>query len=329
MEKRNLKPLEVSALGLGCMGMTGFYGHANKDQCIQVIRTAFENGITFLDTADSYGFGGNEELVGAAIAPFRDNVRIATKVGVVRNRDTPNIVSINGTPDYIRQQCTSSLKKLGIPIIDLYYLHHIDPNTPIEDTIQAMAQLVTEGKIRHIGLGEMRTDDIRRAHAVHPICAVQTEYSLFSREAEEQLLPLCNELGIGFVACSPLCRGFLSGMITSFQDLAPTDFRRRLPRFHPENFTHNFSIVTSLQKVAQERACTLSQLALAWVLVQSPTIVPLFGTTQQLHVQDNIKSLGIPLTKDDVDRLNDIVTRGSVRGARYPEVVKQFYTQTT
>ena len=265
MDKKRIGTLEVSALSLGCMGMTGFYGNADREQCIQTIQTAFEQGISFFDTADNYGFGENESLLGSAIAPFRGKVSIATKVGVVRNRETPNIVSINGTPEYIKKQCTISLKRLGISTIDLYYLHHIDPNTPIEETVHAMAQLVAEGMVRHIGLGELSAENIRRAHKVHPITVIQAEYSLFSREAEKHIIPLCKELGIGFVACAPICRGLLSGDITSFQDLAPDDSRRKFPRFEPKNLAHNLKTVLALKKVALHKSFSLSQLALAWV----------------------------------------------------------------
>jgi aryl-alcohol dehydrogenase-like predicted oxidoreductase len=307
------------------MGMTGFYGQVDKKQCIQTIRTALENGITFLDTADNYGFGDNETLVGEAIASSRKNIRIATKVGVVRKRENPQVVSINGTPQYIKQQCVNSLKRLSVPVIDLYYLHHIDRNTPIEETIHAMAGLVADGLVRHIGLCEMGVQYIRRAQAVHPITVVQAEYSLFSRTAEEQILPLCKELGIGFVACSPICRGLLSGTITSFQDWAPGDFRQNFPRFQTENLTHNLSIVSSLKKIADAKSCSLTQLSLAWVAAQSPSIVPLFGTTQAIHVLENVKSKKIHLIQSEIDQINGIVSRGIVRGDRHSEWSKQLY----
>lgn len=307
------------------MGMTGFYGHANRDQCIKTIQAAFEHGITFLDTADNYGFGDNEILVGAAIAPFRNKISIATKVGVVRKRETPNIFSINGTPEYIKQQCTASLKRLGISTIDLYYLHHIDPNTPIEKSIHAMADLVTEGKVRHIGLGEMPVEQIRRAHKIHSITAIQAEYSLFSRDAESQIIPLCKELGIGLIACAPLCRGLLSGTIHSFDNLAPNDARRIFPRFESKNLAHNFQIILALKKIAESKSCTGAQLALAWVATQSPSFIPLFGTTQVDHLQENIKSMKINLSQTDIDAINEIVAKGVVRGYRLPETIKHVY----
>jgi len=305
--------------------MTGFYGNADREQCIQTIQTAFEQGISFFDTADNYGFGENESLLGAAIAPFRGKASIATKVGVVRNRETPNIVSINGTPEYIKKQCAISLKRLGISTIDLYYLHHIDPNTPIEETIHAMAQLVAKGMVRHIGLGELSAENIRRAHKVHPITAIQAEYSLFSREAEKRIIPLCKELGIGFVACAPICRGLLSGDITSFQDLAPNDSRRKFPRFESENVVHNLKIVSALKKVAQHKPCSLSQLALAWISSQSASFVPLFGTTQPAHLMENIKSTELLLTQIEIDAINEIVSNGIIHGERHPETVKPLY----
>lgn len=325
MQVKKLNTFEVSSIGLGCMGMTGFYGYVDPKQCCQTIHTAIENGITLLDTADNYGFGTNETLVGAAIAKVRNKVFIATKVGVVCDKATPHKVSINGTSQYIKQQCLNSLKRLGISVIDLYYLHHIDPNTPIEETIHAMGELVSAGYIRHIGLCEMEAQYIRRAHAVHPIAAIQAEYSIFSRMAEDKILPLCKELGIGFVACSPISRGLLSGKISSFQDLALGDSRQKFPRFQIENLSHNLSIVHSLQKIADENACSLSQLSLAWIAAKSPFVVPIFGTTQSIHVLENSKSTNIHLTEQTIDKINTIVAREVVHGDRHPEIMKQFY----
>lgn len=325
MNKKQLGSLEISALGLGCMGMSGFYGEVDREQCFQTIQAAFELGITFFDTADNYGFGDNEILVGAAIAPFRNKVSIATKVGVVRKRETPNIFSINGSPEYIKQQCTASLRRLGISTIDLYYLHHIDPKTPIEQSIHAMAELVAEGKILHIGLGEMPAEYIRRAHKIHPITAIQIEYSLFSRDAESHLIPLCKELGIGLIACAPLCRGLLSANNHSFDNLSSNDARRMFPRFESGNLTHNLQIVSMLKKLAQHKSCTVAQLALAWIAHQSATFVPLFGTTQEAHVQENIKSMKIKLTQTEVNAINEILQKNTVRGARLPAIVKNIY----
>jgi aryl-alcohol dehydrogenase-like predicted oxidoreductase len=321
MDKKRFGMLEISALGLGCMGMTGFYGKADREQCIQTIQAAFERGITFFDTADNYGFGDNEILVGAAIAPFRDKVSVATKVGVVRKRETPDSFSINGSPEYIRQQCSASLQRLGLATIDLYYLHHVDPNTPIEDSIQAMAELVAEGKVLHIGLGEMPVEQIRRAHQIHPITAIQTEYSLFSREAESQIIPLCKELGIGLIACAPLCRGLLCASQRSFDNLVPNDARRMLPRFASKNLAHNLKIVTALKKIAQGKSCTVAQLALAWIANQSATFIPLFGTTQVAHAQENTKSMKIQLTQTEIDAINEIVQKSIVRGSRLPRAI--------
>ncbi len=325
MDKKKLGTLEVSSLGLGCMGMTGFYGHADREKCIQTIQTAFEHGISFFDTADNYGFGSNEELVGSAVAPFRNKVSIATKVGVVRSRETPNIVSINGTAEYIKRQCAVSLKRLGVSTIDLYYLHHVDPNTPIEETIHAMAQLVAEGKVRHLGLGEISIKNIRAAHKVHPITAIQAEYSLFSRGAEKQIIPLCKELGIGFIPCAPICRGLLSGTITSFQDLALDNFRRKFPRFEPANLTHNFKIVSLLKKVALAKSCSLSQLALGWIFAQSDSFVPLFGTTRTSHLLENIQSKDIVFTQTEIDEMNEIVFNNMIHGNRHSEMSRQLY----
>lgn len=319
MAKKRIGTLEVSALGLGCMGMTGFYGKADRRRCIQTIQMAFENGVAFFDTADNYGFGENEELLGAAVAPFRDKVSIATKVGVVRSREAPNIVTINGTPEYIKKQCKASLRRLGIEKIDLYYYHHVDPNTPIEETMRAMAELVAEGKVRHIGLGEVGAENIRRAHKVHPIAAVQAEYSLFSRDAEEHIIPLCEELGIGFVACAPLSRGLLSGV----HELGPDDSRRIFPRFEPKNLSHNLKIVSELAKVAHAKSCSLAQLALGWVSSQSTSIIPIFGTTRPDHLLENLKK--VSLTQVEIDAMNEIVAKGVVHGSRLPEVAKSLY----
>ena len=325
MNKIRLGTLEISDFGLGCMGMTGFYGLSDRNQCIQTIQVAFEQGISFFDTADNYGFGDNESLLGTAIASFRNKVSIATKVGVVRSKETPNTFSINGMPKYIKKQCAISLKRLGGSTIDLYYLHHIDPTTPIEESIHAMSELVAEGKVRHIGLCEMPIEQIRRAHKIHPITAIQTEYSLFSRDAESQIIPICKELGIKLIACAPLCRGLLSGAIHSFDDLAPDDARRMLPRFESENLVHNFKIVSELKKIVQGKPCTVAQLALAWVVSQSASFVPLFGTTQSKHLQENIKSAKIKLAQTEIDAIDEIVSKGIVRGSRHPEIIQHIY----
>jgi aryl-alcohol dehydrogenase-like predicted oxidoreductase len=323
MDKKRIGKLEVSALGLGCMGMTGCYGNADRAECNRVIQAAFEKGISFFDTADNYGFGENEVLLGEAIAPFRNKVSIATKVGVIHSKENPNAVSINGKPEYIKSQCLISLKRLGVSTIDLYYLHHLDPHTPIEKTMHAMAELVAEGKIRHIGLGEVGTDNIRRAHKIHPITAIQAEYSLFSREPEKHLIPLCQELGIGLVACAPLCRGLLTGSITSFNAFQLNDFRRFFPRFSEANFPHNLKIAENLRKIAKTKSCSLSQLALGWVSSQSSSIVPIFGTTKPSHLIENISKMGF--SESDIREINEAVAQGSVHGDRLPDAAKSLY----
>ncbi len=321
MDKKRIgNTLEVSALGLGCMGMTGFYGAADRKECEKLIQTAFEKGITLFDTADNYGLGENEELLGRAVAPFRKHITIATKVGVIRSKDA---ISINGTPEYIKQQCMVSLRRLGISTIDLYYLHHLDSHTPIEETMHAMKELVREGKIRHIGLGEVGTDNIRRAHKIHPITAIQAEYSLFTREAEERLIPLCDELGIGFIACAPLCRGLLTGTISSFSALQPNDFRRLFPRFSENNLPHNNRIVGSLRTIADRKACSLSQLALGWIASRFPSIVPLFGTTQASHLVENLSPL--QLSTVEMDAIHKMLSHTSVQGDRLTDSARPLY----
>jgi aryl-alcohol dehydrogenase-like predicted oxidoreductase len=324
MDKKRLgKNLEVSALGLGCMGMTGFYGDVDKKECEKIIHAAFEKGVSMFDTADNYGFGENEELLGRAIAPFRGKVSVATKVGVVRSRENPKAVSINAKPEYIKNQCAISLKRLGISTIDLYYLHHLDPHTPIEETMYAMKELVLEGKIRYVGLGEVGSENIRRAHKIHPITAIQAEYSLFSREPEKLLIPLCKELNIGLVACAPLCRGLLSGAITSSNTFRPDDFRRFFPRFSETNLPHNLKIVAELSKIAKMKSCSLSQLALGWVSSQSSFIIPIFGTTGLSHLIEDISE--IKLSKSEIDTINRVVIEGSVHGDRLTDTAKPLY----
>ena len=317
MEKRKLGELEVSALGLGCMGMSEFYGPRDDPRSIETIQKAYEMGITFFDTADIYGSGHNEELVGKAIKKFREKIVLATKFGVVRKKEDPHYRAISGKPDYVKQQCETSLKRLQVSVIDLYYMHRMDPDTPIEETIQAMAELVKAGKVRYIGLSEAEPDLIRRAHQVHPMTAIQTEYSLWTRDPEDEVLKLCRELNIGFVAYSPIGRGFLSGKLKSVETLSSEDFRKTLPRFQGENLAFNLKIVEILEEMAQVKICTPTEIALAWVLSQSPHIVPIFGTTRKEHLLENIRSLGVKLSLSEIKKLNDLVPPGFAKGERY------------
>lgn len=322
MQKRKLGNLglEVSALGLGCMGMSDFYSGRDDNESIKTIHRSLDLGVTLLDTADMYGVGKNEELVGRAIKGRRDQVIIATKFGNVRAEDG-TFLGVNGRPEYVKQACEASLRRLGVDYIDLYYQHRVDPNTPIEETIGAMADLVREGKVRYIGMSEAAPETIRRAHAVHPITALQTEYSLWSRDVEDEILPTCRELGIGFVAYSPLGRGFLTGKIQKFEDLEEDDYRRHSPRFQGENFQKNLDLVQQIRKIASEKGCQPSQLALAWLLAQGQDIVPIPGTKKIPYLEENLKALDISLTDDDLARINQVAPQGVAAGERYPEEV--------
>ncbi|GLH72463.1 oxidoreductase [Geothrix limicola] len=310
--------LTVSAIGLGCMGMSEFYGHRDDAESTATLLHAVDRGVTFFDTADAYGPHANEVLVGKVLAEVRQRVVIATKFGIVRDPNDPTLRRICGRPDYVRSSCDASLKRLGVETIDLYYLHRVDPQVPIEETVGAMADLVKAGKVRFLGLSEVGPSTLRRAFAVHPISAVQSEYSLWTRDPEEGLLQACRELGVGLVPYSPLGRGFLTGQIRSFEDFEPDDYRRNSPRFQGENFQKNLDLVAKLQDMAAARGCTPSQLALAWVLAQGGDVVPIPGTKRRDRLDENLGALDHVLCPGELDELGGLFPPGAAAGTRYP-----------